>query len=164
MSLQLYRIDERLLHGQVLVGWGARLDFDHYVVVDDPLSESQWEQDLYRAGVPEGVEVVFLSVHEAISRLPEVEERQGRGALLTRDTGAMRRLAEAGLLEGRRVNVGGIHAGAGRQPVLDYIFLGPREVQDLLAIRRRARSVSARDLPTSAEVSLEDLTRAADRA
>lgn len=164
MSLQLYRIDERLLHGQVLVGWGALLDLDHYVVVDDPLSESQWEQDLYRAGVPEGVEVVFLSVEEAIARLPEVDGREGKGALLTRETGAMRRLAEAGLLEGRRVNLGGIHAGPGRQPVLDYVYLGPREVQDLVAIGRRARSVTARDLPTSAEVSLEDLTRAADRA
>lgn len=163
MSLQLFRIDERLLHGQVLVGWGARLELDYYVVVDDPLSESRWEQDLYRAGVPEGVEVVFLSVEEAISRLPGMDRREGRGALLTRETGTMRRLAEAGLLEGRRVNVGGIHAGAEREPVLDYVYLGPRETQDLVVIRRRARSVTARDLPTSAEVPLEDLTRALDR-
>lgn len=157
MSIDLYRIDERLLHGQVLVGWGARLALDHYVIVDDPLSESVWEQELWAAGVPDRVEVLFLSVREAVERIGEVARRPGSGAVLTRGTAAMRALAEAGLLEGRRVNVGGLHASPDRRPALPYVHLSPAEEEDLRAMEERAGSVTARDLPTAPEVSLEEL-------
>ena len=33
MTLMLYRIDDRLIHGQVVVGWGQPLDID-FIVLD----------------------------------------------------------------------------------------------------------------------------------
>lgn len=164
MSIGLCRIDERLLHGQVLVGWGSSLGIDYYIVVDDELAASTWEQELYRSGAPRDVEVVFITVEEAVRRFPALEERRGRGALLTRETGAMRRLAESGRLRRHRVNVGGIHAAPGRRKALDYVYLGQSEEEDLVAIRRSVEAVSARDLPTSPEVPLEELRRAARRS
>lgn len=162
MALDLFRIDERLLHGQVIVGWGMRLGLERYVVVDDELSGSQWEQDLYSAGLPQDVSVRFLSVADAVVRLPELIDLPGRGAVLTRSTKAMRALAEAKLLDGRRVNVGGLHQGAERQQVLRYVALRSDEVCDLRAIAATGAEVSARDLPTSREVGLEELLRAVD--
>ncbi|MGH7670271.1 MAG: PTS sugar transporter subunit IIB, partial [Gemmatimonadaceae bacterium] len=35
MSLALYRIDDRLIHGQVVLGWGQPLDAGFIVLVDD---------------------------------------------------------------------------------------------------------------------------------
>ena len=35
MSIVLYRIDDRLIHGQVVVGWGQPLDVAFIVLVDD---------------------------------------------------------------------------------------------------------------------------------
>lgn len=157
MSIVLYRVDERLLHGQVLVGWGSRLGIDHYVVVDDALAETRWERELYRAGAPEEVEILFLPVREARERWPEIHDRPGRGALLTRGTAAMRELAEAGLLEDRRVNLGGLHDGPGRRRALSYLHLSPAEERDLRAIAARAAAVTARDVPTSHEVPLREI-------
>ncbi len=62
MSVLLYRIDERLIHGQVVMGWGPQLDVEHYVVVDDELAASEWEQDLYRLGLPDTATADFLTV------------------------------------------------------------------------------------------------------
>lgn len=164
MPITLYRVDERLLHGQVVVGWGGRLELDYYVVVDDPLAESEWEQELYAAGLPDGVEVRFLSVAAAVSGLEDLERASpGAGAVLTRDTAAMRALAEAGLLEGRRVDVGGLHAGPDRRRALDYVHLSAAAAADLAAIGDRAGEVVARDLPGSPAVSLETLLEAVRR-
>jgi mannose/fructose/N-acetylgalactosamine-specific phosphotransferase system component IIB len=157
MPITLFRIDERLLHGQVVVGWGRRLEIDYYVVVDDLLVESEWEQQLYASGLPGNTPVVFVSSDDAIRRFWDLDSEQGRGALLTRGTSAMRELADAGLLVDRRVNVGGLHAEAGRRRVLDYVYLTRDEAEDLRAIADRARSVTARDLPTSREVALDEL-------
>ncbi|MFQ5746683.1 MAG: PTS system mannose/fructose/N-acetylgalactosamine-transporter subunit IIB [Gemmatimonadota bacterium] len=162
MPIDLFRIDDRLLHGQVIVGWGMRLHLDDYLVVDDALAASDWEQELYLAGLPDGVRAAFASVEEAKARFADVNGRLGRGALLTRDTGTMRRLAEMGLLDGRRVNVGGIHARGGRRRILDYVHLSPQEEADLRRIARRAGRVTARDLPSSREVGLDELLTVGD--
>lgn len=164
MPVLLYRIDERLLHGQVLVGWGARLKLRHYLVVDDDLARSGWEQELYAAGVPEGAEAGFTSTGAAPGRVKALAARPEAGAVLTRGTAAMRALAEEGLLEGARVNVGGLHEAAGRRRALEYVYLGPEEMEDLEAIAARSLSVSARDLPESRTVPLERLLHAARHA
>ena len=59
MSLVLYRIDDRLIHGQVVVGWGQPLDIGFIVLVDDEVARSEWEQELYRMGTPPEMEVYF---------------------------------------------------------------------------------------------------------
>lgn len=157
MTLVLFRIDERLLHGQVIVGWGMRLGIDYYVVVDDDLATSDWEQDIYSAGLADRTAVDFISVADTVQRFPELDSLEGRGGLLTRGTEGMRALAEAGLLSGRRVNLGGLHGTGSRRRVLTYVHLNPAEEEDLKVIHAASSGVTARDLPTGREVGLEDL-------
>lgn len=157
MPIKLFRIDERLLHGQVTVGWGMRLQLVYYVVVDDDLARSEWEQELYGAGLPPETGLHFLSAAGAVSAFSGLDDTPGRGGLLTRGTGAMRTLAEAGHLEERRVNLGGLHDAPGRRRFLDYVYLRPQEVEDLRVIAGRCASLTARDLPTSSEVELGSL-------
>jgi mannose/fructose/N-acetylgalactosamine-specific phosphotransferase system component IIB len=59
MPIVLCRVDERLIHGQVVVGWGTNLHVRRIVVADDELADSAWEQELYRAGVPDEVRPSF---------------------------------------------------------------------------------------------------------
>lgn len=163
MSLELYRIDERLLHGQVVVGWGERLGVDYYVVVDGELAESTWEQELYLGSVPPGVEVVYLDPDAPEEELSRARERSGVGCLLTRGTAAMRRLAERGFLREVAVNVGGLHAGGERDVrVTDYVHLSAEERDDLRVVARHAGDVEARDLPDSRPVALADRLEADD--
>jgi hypothetical protein len=75
MPITVYRIDERLLHGQVVVGWGRRLGIGFYAVVDDGIAGTAWERDLYGSALPAGVEPFFLTVEDAIGQLPELEDR-----------------------------------------------------------------------------------------
>jgi PTS system mannose-specific IIB component/fructoselysine and glucoselysine-specific PTS system IIB component len=157
VTLVLFRIDERLLHGQVIVGWGMRLGIDYYVVVDDDLATSDWEQDIYSAGLADRTAVEFVSVAETVQHFPKLDAREGRGALLTRGTEGMRALAEAGLLSGKRVNLGGLHGTGSRRRVLTYVHLDPDEEEDLKVIHGASSGVTARDLPTGREVGLEDL-------
>ena len=65
MTLVLNRIDDRLIHGQVVVGWGQPLDVRFIVLVDDLVAASDWEKELYRMGVPPEMEVRFHSAAEA---------------------------------------------------------------------------------------------------
>lgn len=152
----LFRIDERLIHGQVIAGWGSRLQLDFYVVVDDRLARSAWEQEIWASALGGATTVDFLSVAEAVRRFEELDGRRERGVLLTRDPATMRALAERGCLDGRAVNVGGLHAAPGRRKVLDYVYVSAGELEDLRRIGRRC-SVAALDVPTARAVALRDL-------
>ena len=92
MSLVLYRIDDRLIHGQVVIGWGRPLDVGFIALVDDQVAASDWEQDLYRMGVPPEVEVFFASVIDAARLAPEWRSDPRPGILLTADIATMERL------------------------------------------------------------------------
>lgn len=154
MSILLYRIDERLIHGQVTVGWGARLRPEVYIVVDAEVAGSDWEQELYLLGVPEGAEAVFVTPAEARDRLAEWSESPRRIVLLTRDVETMAKLGEGGGLQGVTVNLGGIHFQSGRVEVLPYVFLDDDDRSKLRALREAGADVFARDLPDSSGVPL----------
>jgi mannose/fructose/N-acetylgalactosamine-specific phosphotransferase system component IIB len=155
VTLLLSRIDDRLIHGQVVVGWGQPLDIEFIVLVDDLVSASDWEQELYRMGVPPEMEVYFHSAADAIDHLKKYREDPRPGLLLTGDIATMKRLVDgAGVAV---VNVGGIHSRAGRVQKMRYVFLSPDEEQQLRALAQRGVTVTAQDVPGARPVSLDDL-------
>jgi mannose/fructose/N-acetylgalactosamine-specific phosphotransferase system component IIB len=159
VSVVLYRVDERLIHGQVVVGWGARLRPDRLVVVDDDLAVSDWEQELYAMGVPDHMEAEFVSTQDAIERLPDWQASEERVVLLTRDLGTMIRTARSGRMRDAEVNIGGIHYAPGRNRVLRYVFLGDRERNELRELSEAGVHITARDLPGARPVELHDLVK-----
>jgi len=158
LPILLYRIDERLIHGQVVIGWGNQLRPNRYIVVDDELVDSAWEQDLYRLGSGDA-DVVFAGVAEARTSLPEWRDAPARSILLTRNIATMRRLADGGLLEGESVNLGGVHHGPGREEVLEYVHLNQDEMSDLEAMAEAGVEIVARDLPDAHRVSFGALQK-----
>lgn len=157
MPILLLRVDERLIHGQVVVGWGNKLDPQRYIVVDDDLTGSDWERDLYQLSVPEGIETVFCTVVEARERLREWLADPTKSVLLTRDIETMSRLAKGGALRGCTVNLGGLHHGPGRDPVLSYLHLSVEDRRHLRFLEEEGVIVSAQDLPGSHRVELAAL-------
>ena len=159
MSFLLYRIDDRLIHGQVVVGWGPPLDARFIVLVDDAVATSDWEQELYRMGVPPHMDVYFVGVAGAIPLVPKLQQDERPGILLTPDVATMHQLVDAGVIES--VNVGGIHHRPGREQKLRYVFLTPSEASELEAMGQSVR-VFAQDLPGAEEFSLEQMLNGED--
>src|SRR5207247_995974 len=136
MSIALYRIDDRLIHGQVVVGWGKPLNVGFIVLVDDAVRASAWEQELYRMGVPPDIEVVFASTEEALERLPEWERDPRVGILVAGDIGTLAALT-ANRHRVSRVNVGGLHHRPGRSERLRYVYLSDAEAAQLKTLAAR---------------------------
>jgi mannose/fructose/N-acetylgalactosamine-specific phosphotransferase system component IIB len=159
MSIVLYRVDERLIHGQVVVGWGSELHPDEIVVVDDELAASTWEQDLYAMGLPDDLTTRFERVDEARDHLDEWRGNRHRIVVLTRDVATMRRLADAGSMRGEEVNIGGIHYAPGREAVLPYVYLSKAEMGEMGALENEGVRIIARDLPGARKVDLKEMLK-----
>jgi PTS system mannose-specific IIB component/fructoselysine and glucoselysine-specific PTS system IIB component len=157
MTMALYRIDDRLIHGQVVVGWGQPLNVTFIVLVDDEVRSSDWEQDLYRMGVPPSIEVRFASVDEAARELSAWEADPRVGILLVGDIDTAVALAERAP-QVRRFNVGGVHHRAGRTERLRFVYLSEDEARKLRALAARGVEVTAQDVPTARAVPIGEFT------
>jgi D-glucosaminate PTS system EIIB component len=155
MSIVLYRIDDRLIHGQVVVGWGQRLNAGFIVLVDDAVRASAWEQELYRMGVPPTIEVITVSTAEAAARLPEWEADPRVGIVVAGDIGTLAALAENRELV-KRINLGGIHQRPGRTERLRFVFLSDAEADALKRLAARGIEITAQDVPTARAVPLAE--------
>jgi D-glucosaminate PTS system EIIB component len=157
MPIALYRIDDRLIHGQVVVGWGQPLNLEFIVLVDDVIAGSEWEQELYRLGVPPSMDVYFASTTDAAREISRYASERRVGMVLTGTVEAMLQLARTATLPITAVNVGGIHHREDRTQKLRYVFINKAEEEGLLQLARLGVVVTAQDVPSAAAHSLEDL-------
>ena len=157
MSLALFRIDDRLIHGQVVVGWGQPLNASFIVLVDDEVSSSDWEQDLYRMGVPPQIEVIFASVDQAAEQLSTWEADERVGILLVGDIDTAVALAQRAP-QVRSFNVGGVHHRAGRRERLRFVYLTDDEAAKLRQLAAGGVEVTAQDVPTARAVPVGEFT------
>ena len=157
MTLALYRIDDRLIHGQVVVGWGQPLNASFIVLVDDEVSNSDWEQDLYRMGVPPQIEVIFASVDQAAAQLTTWEADARVGILLVGDIDTAVALAQRAP-QVRRFNVGGVHHRAGRRERLRFVYLTDDEAAKLHQLAAGGVDVTAQDVPTARAIPVGEFT------
>jgi mannose/fructose/N-acetylgalactosamine-specific phosphotransferase system component IIB len=153
VSLLLVRIDDRLIHGQVSVGWAGQLKPDLILVLDDEVAGDDWENDLVCAACPDSVSARVMTVAGGAAWLAGEEARARRIVVLVRGTKQARALVEAGLALDT-VNVGGLHHHAGAASYLPYVFLDDAEVADLKWLAGRGVRLNAQDLPGNKGVDL----------
>jgi mannose/fructose/N-acetylgalactosamine-specific phosphotransferase system component IIB len=157
MSIVLFRIDDRLIHGQVVIGWGRPLGINLIILVDDQVARSEWEQELYRMAVAPEIEVRFVTTAEAAAQLADWQTNGKRGLVLTGDLETMAALHAANPEMVHRINLGGIHHRAGRRERLPFVYLTDQEMGTLHGLEERGAVVTAQDLPTSPAVALRSL-------
>ena len=155
MSWLLQRVDDRLIHGQIVVAWGGRLAPARIWIADDAAAGDAWERDLLASAAP-GVEVRVVTIAEAAARWAEEAAAPGGAFLLVRDLLSALALVEAGAAP-RRLTIGGLHHAPGRVKVNDYLYLGPADRRAATALLARGVALEAQDLPATRPTPLRDL-------
>ncbi|MEO5988717.1 MAG: PTS sugar transporter subunit IIB [Candidatus Eisenbacteria bacterium] len=152
MGFALHRIDDRLIHGQVLVAWGSRLDPRRIWVVDDAVSASAWEKALFADAAP-GIGVQVFTVDEAAAAYAAEATSAGSTFFLVRDLATARRLHNAGVRV-RVWNLGGLHYSPGKTKVNDYVYLDDADRADARILLAAGVTLEVQDVPASKGMTL----------
>jgi mannose/fructose/N-acetylgalactosamine-specific phosphotransferase system component IIB len=150
VTVVLARVDDRLVHGQVVLGWGNALRAKRVLVVDDAAAAPGWERDLLAASAGE-LQVRVVAVADAAAALAEEARRPGAAIVLFRSPLAALAAVESGA-ELAELNLGGLHHAVGKQRVLDYVYLDAADRGALAKLAARGVRLTAQDLPSSAPV------------
>jgi len=151
--IALFRIDDRLIHGQVILGWGSVLKPDRIILADDEIASNEWEKSLYASSVPAEIKVSILSLPEAAGQLKRGVFDAERVILLVRNPKNVVGLMDLGLPVGE-VNVGGLHYREGREEIMEHVYLDAEERNIMRELVKRGVVLDGRALPGSRAVKL----------
>lgn len=156
MPLVLVRIDDRLIHGQVVVGWGLHLKPDRIILCSDTIASSSWEKEIYMgAGVtaPYPLTVSVLTIGETLLFLNNTENQRERIFLLVETPQEVLELAKTGLTI-EKINVGGMHYKQGKRRLASYIFVDDADISTFKAISEMKIELEGREVPTSKKIDI----------
>jgi mannose/fructose/N-acetylgalactosamine-specific phosphotransferase system component IIB len=156
MPILLYRVDERLIHGQVVVGWGNSLKLDQIVLANDQVASNPWERELYLACVPPEIKPVIVTLEQGAAAILQGRfERERTMVLVDSPFDVLNLLAKGVRIES--VNVGGMHSRTGRQKILSYLSLSPEEIAAFKNIIAAGIRCECRDVPLAEKHDLAAL-------
>ena len=156
MSIVLTRIDDRLVHGQVTVGWAQSLQIDHIVVCDNSLAVSEWERNLYMECVPAGLKVTFITEDEYVLQGGASDFLEGRTILLVESPEILVRLVEGGA-NFKEINVGGMHYKDNSREILPYVFMSPDDITSFDFLEQHQIVITCQDTPAAKKHTLSHL-------
>ena len=157
--IALVRVDNRLLHGQVLETWLPALKAEQVVVADDEAALSPLARAAMTLCVP-------CQTRARIEKLAAVDFAALAASpspvmVLVRDVAALLEATRRGLTPARapRINLGNVHFALGRRPVTPSIFLTAEELEALRGLEAAGFAVDARAIPTDPPCGLDELRR-----
>jgi mannose/fructose/N-acetylgalactosamine-specific phosphotransferase system component IIB len=162
MEVVLARIDDRLIHGQVTVGWSMKLHPDTILLADNAIAADSWQCRVYASSVPPDIKVSILSIARAAAFLAEPPAEAERVLLLTGGPAEMAELVRIGAPVGE-VNVGGLHFSAGKKEMLPFVYVDNQDLRAFDRLLGMGVELSAQQVPGGREYPLDadDLKRMA---
>lgn len=124
-NLVLVRIDDRLIHGQVMTAWLKVAPAKYVLAVDDAVAADEFLSEIMAAAAPPGLKVQVTTVEKAVEVLTRPLPQ--RTYLLVKTPITLTRLMEAGV-ELTEVNVGGMGVNQSRKPLYKNIAASPEEL------------------------------------
>lgn len=156
MELALVRIDDRLVHGQVVMGWIPFVRAQVVLVVSETAAADETLVALMQMALPEDVELQVLGVAAAARQLKESAQDRRRVLVLAPGPLEVLRLVEAGVPVSS-VNVGGLHYTAGRVQLGKAIFLSEDDKAALHGISRHGVTLEGRALPGDSAIDIVEM-------
>ena len=156
MDVQLFRIDDRLIHGQVVLGWAAALNSKSIILCDNSVFENDWEKELYLSCVPDDLQTRILNIEGTIDLLKQENNNLEKTILLVQSPYIVEEIVDKGIVI-PKINVGGIHFREGRKKVLPYLYLDADEINSFRRCMDKGVYFECLDVPTGNNINLKTL-------
>jgi len=139
------RIDNRLLHGQVVQFWIPHLKVDNLLVADDEVFSNNQMQLIYRLALPADVAITFVSVDDLASEFDKLPDNS-TSLVLIRSIENLVRARGCGC-KIIRIMLGNIHATPERKRVTDAVYLSDEECEILCNLKKTGIEVEIQTFP-----------------
>jgi PTS system mannose-specific IIB component len=151
----LVRIDDRLIHGQVIAVWVKYKKFTRIQIVDDVVAADSFMVDVLRLAAPRGLDVIAETLEKSVESLNENQSPETT-MILMKSPMTAKRLYEAGITFDA-LNIGGMGMGPGRKNVFKNTAISKEEYQVLKSLEDEEVKVTFLSVPGEKSKNFADL-------
>ncbi len=159
MPLDLIRIDDRLVHGQVVVAWGSYLDTTKIILSSNEIAESENEIELFKQTVefaPRPLKVCVLTLQGTVNILHNELVKKEKIILLVESPQDVLDLIHAGM-EITKVNVGGMHYEFGKTKLASYIYVDDEDILCFKKLSALGIQLEGKNVPTAKAIDINKM-------
>lgn len=110
--IKLFRVDDRLLHGQVAFAWTKTLSINYIYIVNDQLDTDEISKMTLNLAKPRGTKLEVLSVDSGIAEIKKHINDKANVMIIINNVYDAKRILES-VSELKTINLGGIHEKPG---------------------------------------------------
>jgi len=158
--ISFVRIDNRLIHGQVVETWLPHLKVKRLWVADDEASQNFLMKSAMGLAVPDSVKVEIESIDA--TNFKALQDDKVPTLLLFREVEDLLRARKKGLTL-TSVNIGNVHFAEGRLPVTASVFLSESEQERLHHLQTEGIDIDIRAVPSEAPTAFQTRVAGATR-
>jgi PTS system mannose-specific IIB component len=156
-NLEFVRIDDRLIHGQVVAAWlHAYSKVSHILVVDDKTSKDQFMLDMFKMLVPAGITIEVKSVDDAAGILKGGLKKPTM--VIVKEPLTLKRMSEQGI-KFDKINIGGMGMTSGRKKLFQNVSASDAERQIFKEFIAAGTTVEVQIIPASKTVNVASLVK-----
>lgn len=148
MSKRVYvRIDNRLLHGQVVQFWIPHLTVEKLLVADDEVFGNEAMQTIYRMALPSMVDLEVMPVDRLAASFSNLGAQTS--LVLIRGVEDTKRALECGC-RFTDIMIGNVHASPDRKRITDAVYLSEEETAVLCEMKQSGINIEIQTFPGEA--------------
>lgn len=148
------RIDDRLIHGQVVTQWVKVFNAQKIVVIDDNVAKDKMQKSVLKFAAPPDMKVSILSVDKAVEVWNKNQFGSASVFVLFRDVKQIKQLQEKGVFF-EEITIGQMAIINDRKQIYKQVGLSESEAQMLLDIQKSGVKMYFQMQPTDKKESLE---------
>lgn len=154
LEIALVRIDERLIHGQVMSAWIQYANSHHIIIVDDATAKDPFLKMILSAAVPGNLKVDITTVEDAKNVLEKADDRV---VILVKKPEPLVKMVESGAIKPEKVILGGMSSIAGRERLYKSIYASKEELTQLKELQASGINVVVQVVPNDMETNLKQM-------
>lgn len=156
MDITVFRIDDRLIHGQVATSWLGYANAKQIVVADDEVVNDSLQKSLLKMATPRGIDLKLFSIDQAKEELKRTEKDGVKTLFLVRSPVSASRLLDDNT-KVKEINVGNLNMRKGKEKILDNLWVYPEDLEAFKQLNDIGVDLEYRTLPNDNKRSIMSL-------
>ncbi len=155
MNIVLIRVDDRLIHGQILESWIPYLKAQCVVVANDMLSEDQFQMAILSMAVPERIKLRMVGV-ESVKDLSEDPELLNKTTLIIVSSVLdAYRIVQKGIPA--RINLGNMRSSGCDKQLMHSFWVNKEDILMLKEMIAQGISINLQSVPREKEIDINHI-------
>lgn len=157
LDIRLFRIDDRLIHGQIISAWISALEVNTIVVADDKVVKDELQKMMLRMATPSNIRLKILGVKDAAPYLSD-EKNNGRVLVLVKGVEQILMLVKEGVSV-KSINIGNMSMDPKKKKIYKSIWVGDDDIKHLEELNSMGIELEVRVIPDDKRIPMFSLIK-----